>query len=187
MAQSQIVWAIFSRIAGGPSRSSSNRTSRAAGAIARTSLKVSPSCPNFIEGFAKLPAGQLLDRLGPFLALLPVRDRVDADVEQRGDLRVGEIFGIFERGGIANALGEFDGFRRFRLRFFRVFQGHFPPPHSFRLSSSGCCSRSSARHCRKSLPCRPGAGVSHRVSCASFFPMSYVGGVAPRTRPSPRL
>src|SRR6266699_5354374 len=44
MAQSQIVWAIFSRIAGGPSRSSSNKTSRAAGAIARTSLKVSPSC-----------------------------------------------------------------------------------------------------------------------------------------------
>src|SRR6266567_3015853 len=131
MAQSQIVWAIFSRIAGGPSRSSSNRTSRAAGAIARTSLKVSPSCPNFIEGFAKLPAGQLLDRLGPFLALLPVRDRVDADVEQRGDLRVGEIFGIFERGGIANALGEFDGLRRLRLGFIRVFRGHFPPPHSF--------------------------------------------------------
>jgi len=39
--QSQIVWAIFSRIAGGPSRSSSNKTSGAG------------HCPNFMEGVTK--------------------------------------------------------------------------------------------------------------------------------------
>ncbi len=33
----------------------------------------------------------------------------------------------------------------------------------------------------------PGAGASHRVSCASFFPMSSVGAAEPRTWPSLRL
>jgi hypothetical protein len=61
-------------------------------------------CPHFIDCLAKLVTGQLPDRLGPLIALFPVRYRVDTDVEYLSKFGVSEILGVLERGGIADTL-----------------------------------------------------------------------------------